>query len=426
MEKLIKVLKESPISDYRINVIHSESRELFYVLNKLETNRATNIDEIEVTIYINVDDKRGSASFSYYPYMSEEEIKEEIEKRIYAAKFALNPYFEIPNKNEEKPLHIPSNLENITLDEAAERVVNAILKAKQYQQGIYSATEVFVTRKEERILNSKGVNLSATSYKIFIELIPAWEENGEEVETYNNFEFSNLDEEEITRQVNEAMDLTRARFEAKNLKLDKPVKVIIEGEDASEFFEYFVDNLSYHYKYQQMNRLEVGQNVQGDNITGDKLNISLIPIYEGASRSAAFDSEGVILKPCQIVKDGMAINMTGANRFGYYLGIKNPTGLLPITKVEAGSKLFKEMQKEPYVRCVKFSSFQLEEASGFFGGEVRLGFYFDGEKEIPVTGFSIAGNLNEAKSNIVLSSEIEVLPRYVGPKYLEIKGMGIN
>ena len=242
MEKLIKVLKSSPISDYKISQVHSESIELFYVLNKLETNRATNIDEIEVTIYVDVDNMRGQSSFSYNPNMSEEELKELISKKIYASKFALNPFYEIPAKSEEKPSKIHSNFENYTLLEAAEKVVKAVLNAKQYKEGTFSANEIFVTKRNEHIINSKGVDLSSESYKAFIELIPSWEVGEEEVETYNNLEFSSLDEKEITDKVNEAMELTKARFDAQKLKLDNPVKVIIEGEDAPQFFRYFVNN----------------------------------------------------------------------------------------------------------------------------------------------------------------------------------------
>ena len=209
----------------------------------------------------------------------------------------------------------------------------------------------------------------------------------------------------------------------KNCKLIKIWKI---EENFMDYIEFFIDNTSYGYKYQHLNRFELGDNVQGDNIIGTKLNISLIPSYEGAEGSRAFDNDGVTLEPVSIIKDGVAIARHGSYRFGYYLGEKSPTGSLPIVKVEGGTKSFNEMKQEPYLRCVKFSAFQYEENSGFFGGEVRLGFYFDGEKEIPVTGFSIAGNLQDAKSKIVLSKEIQVDSRYVGPMYLEIKDMGIN
>lgn len=426
MEKLIKILKSSPINDYKIEINHSESVELFYVLNKLETNRATDINEINVTIYIDEEDKRGQATFNYASYMTEDEVREIISNKIYAAKFALNPHFEIPSKTNEIPTIIPSNFASMTLNEGAEKVVNAILKAKQYKEGTFSATEVFLTKKDIRIINSKGVDVSSTSYDCFIELIPSWEVGEEEVETYNSLHFSNLNEEEITKEVDECMLLTKARFEAKKLELKSPVKIILEGEDVNRYFDYFLENSSYISKYQHTNRFELNEDVQGENIQGDKFNISLIPIYEGASSSRSFDNDGVILHPNEIIKDGVSRSRFGSYMIGYYLKEATPTGNLPILKVEEGTKSILEMKKEPYLRCVKFSSFQNDSNSGFFGGEVRLGFYFDGEKEIPVTGFSIAGNINDAKGKTILSKEIQITSNYVGPKYLEIKDVAIN
>ena len=84
------------------------------------------------------------------------------------------------------------------------------------------------------------------------------------------------------------------------------------------------------------------------------------------------------------------------------------------------------MKKEPYVECVKFSAFQVDKMSGFFGGEVRLGYYFDGEKTIPVTGFAISGNLHNLKGSLVLSKEVETMNGFKGPKAIEFKGVSID
>lgn len=422
MERLINILKNSDIADYKINIRHSESIELFYVLNKLETNRATSIDEVTVTIYIDKEDKRGEASFSYYPYMSDEEIKSVINKKKYAAGFALNPYYDIPSMAGR----ILYQYDTVDLKAASKEVVEALMNAKQYKKCTFSATEIFLTNTTDRVINSRGVDLSCPSFKGFIEFIPSWEEKGEEVETYNNLEFSTINKEELTKKIDECVELTKARFEAEKLNVDKPVKVIIEGEDAKQYFRFFMNNCTYQYKYQHMNRFELGDNVQGDNVTGTKLNLTLLPRYEGCASGRPFDGDGVTLAPVDIIKDGIASNRFGPYRFGYYLKADNITGQLPILKVEAGDKSFEEMKNEPYIRCVKFSAFQFEEFSGFFGGEVRLGFYFDGKKEIPVTGFSIQGNINEAKGSAILSKEIEVESNYVGPRYIEIKGMGIS
>jgi predicted Zn-dependent protease len=174
-----------------------------------------------------------------------------------------------------------------------------------------------------------------------------------------------------------------------------------------------------------MNLYNLGDNVQGKNVTGDKLNLKVVPYYENAMNSSPVDDDGVVLKEVELIKDGIATNLFGSYKFGYYLGIKEPTGSLPVVVVKEGTKSFEEMKKSPYIRCVRFSSFQLDPYSGLFGGEVRLGFYFDGKKEVPVTGFSITGNFNELKSKFVYSSDTVTLPNYHGPKYIEINDIDV-
>ena len=425
MEKLIKALKQSAINDYKIIVTDSESSELFYVGKKLETNRSTNLNNTQVTIYVDVDDKRGSASFVYHDFYSEEELLKLINDKIFASKFALNQYYEIPAKSTEKPRKNPSNFDNRKLFDIAKDIGEAIFEADHYEEGFLSATEVFVTRKNRHIINSRGVDVSEITYEGYVELIPAWEKNGEETETYNILTFSNLDKSEITREVDELLLLTKARMDAVPFKSDKPLTVIIEDEGVPRTFSYFVSDLSYASEYQHISRSKIGESVQGDDIKGTPLNIDLLPSFVGASASSSIDNDGVVLKPINLVKDGIAKARHGSYQFGYYLKEEHPTGILPIVKVECGDKSLDDYKGEPYLRCVKFSAFQLESNSGYFGGEVRLGFYFDGEKEIPVTGFSIAGSLHELKGNIVCSKEKIVSSRYVGPKYLFIKGMSI-
>ena len=116
----------------------------------------------------------------------------------------------------------------------------------------------------------------------------------------------------------------------------------------------------------------------------------------------------------------------GSNKFGYYMNALRPTGAYKNIEVKKGSMSYSDMTKEPYIYCVCFSSPQLDEYSGYYGGEIRLGYYFDGQNVIPVTGFSISGNLNEDRANFKLSTELETRNTYRGPKYVLIENMTIN
>ena len=68
----------------------------------------------------------------------------------------------------------------------------------------------------------------------------------------------------------------------------------------------------------------------------------------------------------------------------------------------------------------------MESDSGYWGGEVRLARYFDGKKYIPLTGFSIAGNLYEDLRKVEFSRQEKTTSRYKGPEYLIFKGIKIS
>lgn len=429
MKKLLKVLKSAKnISAWKVNVTETESCELFYVQKKLETNRATDVVDYLVTIYIDEGEMRGTSSFTYYPYMDEKEIKEQIKQAVFASKFTLNQFFDIPEKSDLKIEKSKSNLRKKPFEKIIKDVSDAVFKYDKYRDGNLSATEIFLYKITNRIYNSKGVKLEFVNYRGNIETIPSWKKKDEEVELYNMINFSSLDKKDIARQVKEVLLLAKARANAKPLKVKKlpeGVKVIIQNEEVSQLFQEIGYQLNYATFYQKMNFHNIGDNIQGENVTGDKLNMKVVPYYENAMNSSPVDEDGVVLHEVELIKDGKILTNYGSYRYGYYLGIDKPTGMVPVTVVKEGNKSFEEMKATPYIRCVRFSGMQLDYQSGFIGGEVRLAFYFDGKKEVPVTGFSISGNFHELKGSFIYSKETVTLPDYHGPKYIEIKGMNI-
>ncbi len=426
MDKFIKALKRNAqVSAWSITEVTKRSRELFYVLDKLETNRATETTDYNVTIYVDKNKKRGIANFAVYDYMSDKELDEKIAEKVYAASFAMNKFFEIPGKDDRKLKTRKTNLKDRPFAEIMEDLVKAVFAANVHKNGYLSATEFFITEWNERIVNSNGVDLSSKKYGAQVEIIPSWEKNGEEVEVYHMLNLGSFNAEEVTAEVDEQLMEAKARFDAVSVPKNKKLKVIIQDGEVGELLYYFVSELSYRKAFMKINKFKPGDHVQGKKVTGDLLNIKLSPFYEGAYNSRAFDSDGVVLDETEIIKDGVAVNRHGSYRFGYYLKEKAPTGVLPVTVVKEGKKTFKEMQKEPYVRCVKFSGLQVDASSGYFGGEVRLGFYFDGKKEVPVTGFSVSGDMNKSASGLVFSKETVTKPSYHGPKYVEIKDMTV-
>jgi len=84
-----------------------------------------------------------------------------------------------------------------------------------------------------------------------------------------------------------------------------------------------------------------------------------------------------------------------------------------------------EMKKQPFLELRYFSDFQMDEWTGDFGGEIRLGIYFDGEKQVPVTGGSISGNIKDVAASMLLSSDLQTKNNYVCPMAIKLYGISV-
>ena len=67
----------------------------------------------------------------------------------------------------------------------------------------------------------------------------------------------------------------------------------------------------------------------------------------------------------------------------------------------------------------------MDTITGDFAGEIRLGWYKDGDKLIPVTGGSISGNINEVHKEMYLSKEVQKLNNFIGPYSVKLFNVNI-
>ena len=421
MEQLFSALKKAPdIAAWKVNSTHTESCELFYVQKKVETNRATSTEDCSVTIYVDEDGKRGQSSFTVYPYMDEEQILALIAENVFSAKFTFNAYFDLPHPGKAQGSEVECNLAHRPFSEIIGEIGEAIMKANNVENASLSATEIFLYKETKRIVNSNGVDAATTTYRCEIETIPNYVKGKEEFELYKAISFATFDPKDLTAKVAEVISLVRDRANAVQMQPTDSIPVILENEEVAEFFDALSWDLEYRTAYMRSNLFSVGDNLQKER-TGDSLNLKLVPYVEGALSSNYIDSDGVTLEEVTLIEDGIVKSRHGSFQYGYYLGESKPTGRVPVMVVPEGKMSLEDFKKKgPYLRCVRFSGIQADLYSEFLGGEVRLGYYFDGEKEIPVTGFSIQANFNEAKSSFLASKESVTLDSYHGPKYLYI------
>ena len=413
MEKIIDIIKEySEVSDYKISKVSTQSYELFFVHTSLETVRSTSTTDRTVTIYVDHDGKRGDSVFSVYASTTEEELRGKIELAIEKAKLVNNQSYTLP-ESETLDEEIYSNMSEYAPKDLAYEIAKACFAANEEQSGSINALEIFVNKISVRVVNSRGVDKQEHKYKAMVEAIPTWTENAESVELYECYNFSSFDFETVKAEIQGKMQEVKDRYFATKPAVNPTCPVVLNAPEIRELLWTLVSQLHYATVHSHSNAFKKDDVLQTSDC--DKLTVTLRGKIEGGSANALFDGDGVTLVDTKVIENGKVISYYGTNRFAQYLGEK-VTGNLPCIQLAKGSVSVEEMQSNPYFECVSMSGLQVDVYNDYIGGEVRLAYYFDGEKRVPLTGISISGKLSEALDHLKLSEETTTSNDYFGPK----------
>lgn len=421
MINIEKLLNESSAQDWKINRTGTESYELFFVHSKLETVRSTDTDATTVTVYCDHDDKKGQASFKLYASTTEDEAREKIESAVRKAALISNEQYDLP-ANETLDGVIESNFADYEPKDVAAKMASAVFSADMLDMGSMNALEIFLNKYTVTVQNSRGIHKREIKYSAMVEAIPTWNE-GESVELYEAIRTSEFDFDKIKCEIEAKMREVRDRGCAKAPEQKLSCPVVLPAEELSQLFGEIAHSLDYSAVYTHSNPYSEGDAVQKQP-TGDKISITMKGQLKGCTASALFDSDGTTLTDTKVIEDGKVCSYFGGDRFAQYLG-KPATGNLACYEVALGTLSDDVLTSAPYFECVSMSGLQVDIFSDYIGGEVRLAYYFDGEKKIPVTGISISGKLSDALNSIQLSNESTQTGRYAGPKLAVFEGIEI-
>lgn len=423
--RIKNLLEKSEADAYKIVEVKTSSEELFFVKKDLDTERTKDVAHFKVTVYKDFEENgvkyKGSSSFDVHPTMKEEEIRKVIDDGIYAAGFVKNEYYELPEKSQDNVKEITSKFLSMELSKWMPKLAQALYLNDTEERGGINSAEIFLDKNYKRIVMSNGTDASFESYSGMIEFITTWKET-EEIELYKMLTFSDYDPKYISDSVKEMISLAKERAKACETVNSGKYKIILKGEPVKEVLSYYAYASSADAVYNKISNYRIGASIQGENVKGDKINLKLDPYLKNSVHSAPFDNDGIVLKNVSVIEDGKLKTYHGDFKNSYYLKNK-PTGKIGNFVVSSGSKSISDMEKEPYLELVTFSDFQMDPVTGNFGGEIRLGWYFDGKTTIPVTGGSLSGNIKDIYSNMYLSKELQSQDGFVGPEAIEMFDM---
>lgn len=429
VEKIIELLNtKSNVDEYQISINKINSTELFFIKDNLDMTRGKDVKHISITIFRNfdIDGKKykGSSTTNVSPTMTIREIEDKINIASLAASFVQNEHYKLVEPTSEIAQEIVSKFNEGKLINHISNLVKTLFSENTIENSFINSCEFFINNKNTRIINSNGVDVSFNSYSGQIELVTESKNSTEEVELFQVLDFSDLDENWIKDTVKKALQNTLLRASATPLPDIKDIPIILTGNAVKTFFSNYLMKSSGQMLYNGLTTIKIGESVQGEEILGDKVNLKATPFIENSTASRFYDQDGFLLKEVELIENGILKNYIANKRFADYLKI-NPTGSISNTVVGAGSKSVEDLMQEPHLQLLNFSDFQMDPLAGNFGGEIRLGIYFDGVNKTPITLGSISGNVKNVQGNMYFSKELQRDNNFIGPKIIKLENVTI-
>ena len=418
IDRILSALKKSGVELYQITETKEESAELFFIRKALDMQRRKDVRQAQVVVYREFTEgdnhMLGSATVQVQDSFTEEQMEQMFRDALYAAGFVKNKYYELYAGGQESP--VSDNLPDTSLMEMAQLFAQALYAEDTKKDVFLNSAEIFATKTTCHILNSRGVDVSYQKSRVSGEFVVQCI-HGQDVETYQNFAYNTMNTEALRRKVKNTLEMTRARAEAVSAPPAGEYRVIISGPYVKQIFSYYVDRSESYMIYPKYSTFQIGCEVQGENVEKDRINLTL-------KATEPYSMEGIPMKDRELIREGKLLLIHGVNRYAFYLGLE-PTGEYRSCKVEAGKVSVEEMKKAPYLEIVNFSDFQMDSFTGHFGGEIRLAFWYDGVKKVPVTGGSINGSILDAQKNLLFSRETQVEEDFEGPVSVCLEGIKV-
>ena len=420
MEKIIAALRQLGVEQYTVTETHTDSLESFYVKKNLDlTRRAdTTVRTVRVFRPFEKDGVKmlGDSEATVRPGMSAEELRSAISGAWYAAQFVANPWYPLPAGVKEPHRSDKGGFAGRSLAESMKAVAEALFAEDTARDVFLNSAEIFMRRIDTRVVTSQGADVGWEQYEVWGEYVcqcPA----PQDVETYHQFSYREWSPEALRAEVRHALEMTKARARAVAMPKTGAYSLVLDREQMAELLSYYVSRANSGMIYQKYSPFRMGDPVQGENVTGDKLTI-------GLKATEPYTDFGAPMTDRPLLEEGVLRTIHGGARFGHYLGIE-PTGNYRAVAVPMGDTPMEALTAEPCLHVVSFSDFQMDALSGHFGGEIRLGFLHENGKVTPVTGGSVNGSILDAQGRMTFSKERFRVKNYDGPLAVRLEGVNV-
>lgn len=401
------------ISAWIISESKSSSAELFFVKDSLDMNRATDVHEYALKLFVDFTEEnvkyRGDASVLISPADSDTELEQKIERAAFSAGFVKNKWYPLPKNENKVPISVKkyNNIEDLKNNYS--KIQNILFKEYPYNSKINSC-ELFAIEQTKRTVTSEGIDISYPFSEFTFEIVSDNNYGEEPVEIFNDYYLPNIDLERLESIVQKQLAETDGRSQAVDCKKLENIRVLLSGDAVEELLFFYLSQATDKMIYMNISKVK-----QGEQFVNNKLNITLDPALPSSLYAKPVDSEGKILEKYSLFENGKAVNLRTSSQFSHYLNLENK-GQISTFVVDGGDKTYDELTSGDYIEILTFSSFLMDSTTGDFGGEFRLAKLVQNGKESYVSGGALSENIFKLQDKMMLSKELEKRTYSVSPK----------
>jgi PmbA protein len=298
-----------------------------------------------------------------------------------------------------------------------------------------SAAELFLSAVDEEIVNSRGLRAEGRSTSALLELVLLAQGDGDEVEFFRHAEARRLGDLRIAELVTDGARLVRDATHAR-IPTSRVGPVVVSdmaldqllGPDVMGGTGAILTQAGAGAAYAGLSRWELGEPVfLGREPTGDPLTVRSNARRPFGVLAYEFDEDGLPAQDLAVIEDGILRARPATQRYAHYLGLP-ATGRPGVPEIAPGPTPFADLLAGdgPVIHVVAFSSTNVEELTGNFGMEIRVGYEVGPGGTVPLKGGSVTGNLFEALAAARFSAEKGEDAGYAGPRAIRFEGLQVT
>lgn len=412
------VLKSQKIEEYEIYLVEREIFESMLLKNKRDLEREITDFEYFIRILSQDEDNTGVGVIKGNSLVSQQ-LERNIIRCVGLSKVNVGPKYHFPQIS--NPPNIKLAEDKLVKNPLAfkNELVEDLISNCADQRDIEAPFGRFRTHIHHNFLrNSNNLDLDSLKTFYFIELSLKAEKNGALSEFWDVTYYKNKEHLKFDRRIKEWANMARDTLDARVPEPKKDAIVIFPPNVLSEAINPVVGVHSLaKFHFEKISRFEVDKEV-----ASNQLSLEDDGLLEGGLSSNPWDAEGIPQRKTTVIENGVFKNRLYDHKYALLEGEKS-TGNAIRSKdgavsngisnfiIKAGDisrgEIISEIKEGYYIQ--KFSWLNPNPVQGFFGAEIRNGYYIkDGEFKYPIKLGNVSGNVLEMiKQCLYISKERE-------------------